>query len=168
MLSSSAQAGMVRSRSVPALAGFVLLCLGAGGLGAIFTSRSLENWYPDLVKPSWNPPDFVFAPVWTTLFVLMGVAGWLIWRAPPHPSRRRALVFFTIQLLLNSLWSMLFFGLQSPGLALVEIALLWVAILLTMASALTSSRAAAWLLAPYLAWVSFAALLNASIWRFNG
>lgn len=160
--------GASRSRSALALAGFLSLCLGAGGLGGLFTSRSLEEWYPALVKPGWNPPDFVFAPVWTTLFVLIGIAGWLIWRAPPHPSRRRALVFFATQLLLNSLWSMLFFGLESPGLALVEIAFLWLAILLTMVSALTLSRTAGWLLASYLAWVSFAVVLNTAIWRLNG
>ena len=150
------------------LAGFLLLCLGAGALGGFATSRSLETWYPTLIKPSWNPPDAVFAPVWTTLYLLMGVAGWLIWRAPARPSRRRALILFAVQLLLNSLWSMLFFGLRSPGLALVEIVLLWLAILATMVSARDVSRAAAWLLAPYLAWVSFATVLNASIWRLNG
>jgi translocator protein len=149
-----------------ALGGFCLLCFLAAGLGSIFTLLSLESWYAGLAKPSWNPPSWLFGPVWTVLYAMMAVAGWLVWRrGAPHS--RINLRWFAIQLALNVGWSAVFFGLQFPGLAFVEILLLWVAIAATLLTSWRVSRTAGILLAPYLLWVSFAAILNFAIWRLN-
>ena len=145
------------------LAGFLVLCLGAGALGGWTTAQAVIDWYPNLVKPSFNPPPWIFGPVWTLLYIMMAVAAWLAWQT----GARAALVLFFIQLALNCAWSFLFFGLKSPGLALIEILVLWAAIAATLVAFYRHSRAAGWLMAPYLAWVSFAAVLNAAIWRLN-
>ena len=147
------------------LAGFMLLCLAVGGLGGWITAPSVIAWYPTLSKPEWNPPSWVFGPVWTTLYVMMAVAAWLVWLKPE--TTRTALILFFIQLALNSLWSFLFFGAQSPGLALIDILALWLALALTIHAFFEHSRTASLLLLPYLAWVSFAAFLNFSIWQLN-
>lgn len=140
----------------------------AGGIGALFTTPSIASWYGTIVKPSFNPPSWIFGPVWTTLFVLMGVALYLVWQqGAMRPQVRRALTIFGAQLVLNTLWSILFFGLHSPGAALIEIVFLWFAIVATIFAFTKISKTAAWLLAPYLAWVSFAAFLNFTIWRLN-
>jgi tryptophan-rich sensory protein len=120
-----------------------------GGLSGFATSSGVETWFPTLVKPAFNPPSWVFGPVWTVLYVLMGVAAFLVWNA------------------LNGLWSILFFGMQSPGLAFMEIIVLWLAIAATIGTFWRVTQPAAWLLLPYLAWVSFAAVLNGSIWMLN-
>ncbi len=146
---------------------FVAICLAAGGLGGIVTYPQIPNWYAQLVKPSWNPPDWVFGPVWTTLYVLMAIAAWLVWRQAGFKSAKVPLAFFGLQLVLNSLWSVLFFGLQRPGLAAIEILLLWIAIVVTVVSFWRRSRWAGWLLVPYLAWVSYAITLNVAIWQLN-
>jgi benzodiazapine receptor len=155
------------TRSLAALVGFVLVCLGTGFLGSIATARSLTDWYPSINKPSINPPDWVFAPVWTGLFVMMGVAAWLVWKRADFSVAWLPLTVFGVQLALNLLWSILFFGLQNPGLALAEIWVLWLAILATIWVFQDHSRTAALLLVPYLGWVSFAAYLNFMIWRLN-
>jgi benzodiazapine receptor len=142
----------------------VAVCLAVGFTGAIFTQKGLTGWYPQLRKPSWNPPDRVFAPVWTALYVLMAVALWLVWQ---KQGPRSARVLFGIQLLLNFLWSAIFFGLRRPGTAAVEIVLLWASIAATLTVFAFTSPLAALLLVPYLAWVSFAAVLNVEIWRLN-
>ena len=147
------------------LALFVAICLAVGLLAGWATSRSVTEWYPTLEKPEWTPPAALFAPVWTILYVMMAIAAWLVWRDGKRP--RRALVFFFVQLFLNGLWSFLFFGLRMPGLALIEILILWLMILVTLISFAYRSTPAALMMAPYLAWVSFAMLLNASIWRLN-
>ncbi|MBI2450456.1 MAG: tryptophan-rich sensory protein [Candidatus Nealsonbacteria bacterium] len=153
----------------------------AGIVGSFFTVSAIPNWYSALVKPALNPPAWVFGPVWTTLYALMGIAAFLIWREYSKltlsevegliPQRKRqikmALGVFGIQLFLNAIWSIIFFGLQNPGWALVDIVLLWLAIAWTMVVFYKISKPAAYLLVPYLLWVSFAAYLNYSIWMFN-
>ncbi|MFA5987380.1 MAG: TspO/MBR family protein [Candidatus Paceibacterota bacterium] len=140
----------------------------AGIIGSIFTAPSVPTWYAGLVKPELNPPAWVFAPVWTTLFLLMGIAAFLVWKEGWEQKEIKvALGVFIGQLVLNTLWSILFFGLHSPGAALVEIIFLWVAILATIIIFSKISRPAAWLLAPYILWVSFAGYLNYSLWILN-
>jgi len=146
---------------------FVAACLLVGSLGAISTASSVDTWYPGVTKPSWNPPNSVFGPVWTTLFIMMGVSVWLVWRRRHESETRVAMIFFGGQLMLNALWSALFFGAQRPGWAAVEIVVLWLAIAGTIAIFARISKPAAWLLVPYLVWVSFATALNFAIWRLN-
>lgn len=143
----------------------ILICEGVGMAGSLFTSPSIPNWYQNLSKPSFNPPSWVFAPVWTLLFFLMGVAFYLVWIDKSGRSKRTAVLVFFQQLALNLLWSALFFGLHNPFLAFVEIIVLWLAILMTIFYFSKISKTSAWLLAPYILWVSFAAVLNFSIWR---
>ncbi len=154
-------------RDLAALAGFVLLCLAVAGLGGLATSSSVDTWYPTLVKPRFNPPDWIFGPVWTVLYLLMAIAAWRVWRLPPSRPRSVALAAFGLQLALNLGWSVLFFGLQSPGAALVEIVLLLGAIAWTTRLFLRQDRVAGFLFVPYLLWVAFASVLNASIWLLN-
>ena len=149
------------------LAAWIALCLAAGGLGSFATSAKIPTWYATLAKPSWNPPNWVFAPVWTTLFILMAVAAWMVWMRRDRAGARVGLALFAVQLALNSLWSFLFFGAESPGAGMVEIVVLWIAIAATISSFKRVSVPAAWMLAPYLAWVSFASCLNFAIWRLN-
>lgn len=156
----------VTLRTWLALAGFILACLAVGWLGSIPTTAAIPTWYAGLEKPPFNPPNAVFGPVWTILYVLMAFAGWRIWRASGEAAGP-ALVPFAVQLGLNLLWSFAFFGARSPLFGLVVIAALWLAILWTILVFRRIDRWAALLLLPYLAWVSFAALLNASIWWLN-
>jgi benzodiazapine receptor len=162
----------VAQRSQPqwlVLAVLLLVCLATGAVGAAWTSLSLGDWYATLRKPPWTPPNGLFGPVWTTMYVMMAVAAWLVWRSGSRHGRDRRLpvLVFAIQLALNAAWSGLFFGLRSPGSALVDIALLWCAIAATVLVFARRSRMAAALLVPYLAWVSFATALNWAIWRMN-
>ena len=151
-----------------ALAIFLAVCLGTAGLGAAVTNLSVGDWYASLAKPSWNPPNWVFGPVWTALYLGMAVAVWLVWRKQGLAGARLPLLLFALQLFFNAAWSALFFGLRNPGLALIEIGLLWLAILATMVAFRRVSPWAAAMLAPYLAWVSFATALNGAIWSANG
>ena len=151
-------------RRWPGLVLWVLLCEGTGGIASQWKPGA---WHAALVKPSWNPPDAVFAPVWILLYALMGVAAWLVWRSVGAPGRRTALALFLVQLVLNGAWSWLFFGRHAIGAALVEIVLLGLAILATTVAFRRISRAAGWLLAPYLVWVTFASALTFAIWRLN-
>ncbi|MFO1044520.1 MAG: TspO/MBR family protein [Planctomycetaceae bacterium] len=146
---------------------FLVICLGAGGLGAIATTPEIDGWYRTVAKPTWNPPNSVFGPVWTTLFVMMAVAAWLVWRPAGFIAAKVPLLLFTAQLALSVAWSWIFFGLHQPGWAFVEIVFLWAAIAVTMRAFFLRSQFAGWLLVPYLAWVSFAAVLNFAIWRLN-
>jgi len=141
---------------------FVALPLLAGALGARFGP---DAWYAALVKPSFNPPPWVFPPVWTALYLAMGVAAWLVWRAG---ARGRPLVLWSAQLVLNAAWTPLFFGLHRPDLALVDMLVLWGLVAATVVAFWQVRPAAGALLVPYLAWISFAAVLNAAIWRLNG
>ncbi len=156
-----------RRRDIAGLVGFLLLSLGVSALGGLATSTSVGGWYRALEKPPFNPPDWVFAPVWTALFVLMAVAAWRIWRRPASRLRSQALLAYCVQLALNLLWSVLFFGLQTIGTALADIAALLTAIIVTLGLFWQLDRLAGILLLPYLAWVTFATVLNASLWILN-
>jgi tryptophan-rich sensory protein len=146
------------------LAGWLWLCFAAAAMGGLFMPG---EWYAALRKPSWNPPGWIFGPVWTALYTMMAVAAWLVWRQGGWGQQRKPLLLFLAQLALNALWTPLFFGWQRPGLAFAEIVLLWLAIAATLMAFRPVSRVAAWLLAPYLAWVSFATVLNFTLWRLN-
>lgn len=146
---------------------FILICLGAGGLGAIVTTPEINGWYRTIIKPEWNPPDWVFGPVWTTLFVLMGISAWLVWKPAGFRDAATPLALFAVQLTFNVAWSWIFFGLHQIGWAVIEILILWAAILATTVAFFRRSKPAGWLLVPYLGWVSFASILNFTIWRLN-
>ena len=147
----------------------VIICLAVGYLSGMVTHASITTWYPTLVKPSFNPPNWIFAPVWTSLYVMMGVAAGLIWNqiTTQKAAVTKALQFFTIQLVLNALWSYLFFGLHNLMLATIEVVLLWLMIFETYSQFAKINKTASYLMLPYLAWVSFASVLTASIWWLN-
>jgi len=146
----------------------ILVCECAGFLGSIFTTPQIPGWYASLVKPSFNPPSWLFGPVWTTLYLLMGVSLYLVWRIGlGHGRVKAALAIFAVQLALNVLWSFAFFGRQSPLSGLVVIAALWIMIVANIVYFSKLSAAAALLLVPYVLWVSFAAVLNAGLYRLN-
>jgi benzodiazapine receptor len=146
----------------------ILVCQLAGFIGSFFTRPAISTWYAGLLKPRFMPPDWIFAPVWISLYILMGVAAFLVWRRGLHHQVvRRALAIFGVQLALNVLWSFLFFGLRSPLAGLIGISILGIAIILTVQSFLKVSRTAGLLLIPYFLWVSFATGLNLSIWWLN-
>ena len=151
-------------RQILALVGWVLICFATASLGSLFMPG---EWYASLKKPTWLPPAWIFGPVWTALYTVMAVAAWLVWRRGGWATHRRPLLLFLAQLALNAVWTPLFLGLHRPGLAFAEIVLLWLAIAATLAAFCSVSRAATWLLVPYLAWVSFAAVLNFTLWRMN-
>jgi translocator protein len=140
----------------------------AGIIGSFFNIQSIPTWYATLAKPALNPPNWIFGPVWTTLYLLMGVAAFLVWKKGlEHKEVRVALWIYAVQLVLNTFWSIIFFGFQSPGWALIEISLLWISIVITIIAFHKVSRKAAYLLLPYLAWVSFATYLNYALWSLN-
>ena len=149
-----------------ALVLWLALCFATAGFGSIPTARALKTWYPSLRKPSWNPPNWLFGPVWTALYFLMAVAAWNAWNSN-SAVRNLSIALFVIQLVLNGLWSWIFFGWKSPGAAFAEIIVLWIAIIATILGFTQVSPLAAALMAPYLAWVSFASYLNFAIWRLN-
>jgi tryptophan-rich sensory protein len=146
----------------------IVACQSAGLIGSIFTVKAIPTWYAALQKPSFTPPNWLFAPAWGTLYLFMGISAFLIWqRGLGNPQVKRALIVFLIQLALNTLWSVVFFGLESPLYGVIVIVALWIAILLTMLKFFKISAAAFWLLLPYLLWVTFAAVLNISVWILN-
>ncbi|MDD5065642.1 MAG: tryptophan-rich sensory protein [bacterium] len=146
----------------------IILCQLAGGLGAVFTTPSIPTWYAGLVKPSFNPPNWIFAPVWTTLYLMMAVSLFLIWnKGFSVTGAKRALFLFGGQLVLNVLWSLVFFKLHSPLAGFIIIIILWVMILSTILSFNRISRPASLFLIPYILWVSFASVLNFFLWRLN-
>jgi len=149
------------------LPGLIVVTLSAGALGGIATASSVGSWYQTIAKPSWNPPSWVFGPVWTTLYILMAIAAWRIWQKTDAPGRVSALRWFWLQLVLNTAWSFLFFGLRNPGLAFIEILFIWTAIIVTLVKFSRIDRLAAALWSPYVAWVSFATVLNGTIWWLN-
>lgn len=144
--------------------GWMLLCFLAPALGAFSMPGA---WYASLNKPSWNPPSWIFGPVWTLLYAMMALAAWLVWRRGGFAAQRVPLTFFLVQLALNAAWTPLFFGLHQPGCAFADIVMLWLAIALTLATFWRVHRVAAYLLVPYLGWVSFASALNLALWRMN-
>lgn len=138
-----------RSRQLLALLAWILICFIPATVGAAFRPG---DWYAALAKPSWNPPAWIFGPVWTTLYLMMAVAAWLVWRQGGWATQRKALNLFLVQLALNALWSPIFFGLKNPALAFAEIVLLWLAIAVTTAAFFRAHKPAAILLLPYLTW----------------
>lgn len=158
---------MSRLKVILGLAFFIFVSELAGIIGSVFTMPAIPGWYAGILQSSLTPPAWVFAPVWTTLYALMGVAAFLIWSRSSGRARIVALSIFAAQLVLNTLWSIIFFGWQNSGLAFLEIILLWLAIAWTIFVFARISRPAAYLLLPYILWVSFAAYLNFIIWRLN-
>ena len=150
-----------------ALGASVAACFAAAAVGSAFTVPAIGVWYARLAKPAWTPPNWLFGPVWTALYLSMAVAAWLVWRRAGLSGARLPLSIFGLQLALNALWSILFFGLQRPALAFAEIVLLWASILATILSFYRVVPAAGLMLIPYLLWVSYAAALNFSIWKLN-
>lgn len=143
---------------------WLLLCFSAASLGALFLPG---EWYAQLKKPSWNPPNWLFGPVWTTLYVLMAVAAWRVWQLGGFRAQKRPLLLFLTQLCFNAIWSFIFFGKHQMLLGFIDICALWCFLLLTFIAFWRVRPLAAWLLIPYLAWISFAAFLNFTIWRLN-
>ncbi|MFA6432132.1 MAG: TspO/MBR family protein [Candidatus Margulisiibacteriota bacterium] len=144
------------------------ICLLAGGIGSIATYPSIPTWYAGLNRPALSPPNWIFGPVWTTLFIMMGIALYLVWQKGTEKKEiRNAMVIFGVQLILNTFWSILFFGMQRPLYSFIEIIFLWLAILATIISFSKISKPAAWLLVPYILWVSFASYLNLTIYLVN-
>lgn len=158
---------ILKSKDIPKLAASIGICLLAGAAGSVFTVSAIPNWYATLAKPFFAPPDWVFAPVWTTLYVLMGTSLFLVWRKGISKKTKGAVNIFAIQLGLNVLWSLAFFGLKSPIAGFVVIVALWAAIAATIVKFMKISRNAGLPLIPYIVWVSIAALLNISIVLLN-
>lgn len=155
---------MGRVKSTLGLGGWLVVSLAAGWIG----SRYLPDaWYASLAKPSWTPPGAVFGPVWSVLYVLMAMAAWLVWRRAGFGGAGPALVLFVVQLVLNALWSYLFFGLHRPEIAFFDIVALWLVIMVVMVLFWREHRGAAALMLPYVVWVGFASCLNFAIWRMN-
>ena len=146
----------------------LVVCFAAAGIGGAVTTPKIGTWYSTLVKPSWNPPAWIFGPVWSALYFCMAVAAWLVWRQGGFSGAKVPLTQFVVQLALNFLWSCIFFGLEKPGLAFGEVLLLWLTIVTTMVLFWQRSMIAGILFVPYLAWASFASFLNFTIWRMNG
>lgn len=149
------------------LVAFVAACFAVAWLGSAVTMPKIDGWYIALAKPEWNPPNWIFGPVWSFLYLTMAVAGWLVWRERGWGGAKWPLSLFGVQLALNLLWSFFFFGLENPGLAFAEIIVLWAAIVATAVAFWLRSKLAGLLFVPYLAWVSFAAVLNFVVWRLN-
>ncbi len=153
------------------LAASVIICLLAGIIGSLFTMPAIPSWYASLAKPAFSPPNWLFGPVWTILYILMGISLYLVWskqgKSGMVKGKASALKVFAVQLALNALWSVLFFGLRSPALGFAGIVLLWISIAATMHLFRKIDRKAFWLLVPYILWVSFAAFLNFSVWMMN-
>lgn len=146
----------------------VALPIGIGAIAGSFTSTSVNGWFTTLIKPSFNPPNWLFAPVWTALYIMMGIACFLVWKSKVDEKvKNKALGFYLVQLLFNFLWSLIFFYAQQPGWALVDIIIMWIMILLTILQFGKISSTAAWLMVPYISWVSFATILNYAIWKLN-
>ena len=143
------------------------VCLVVGAVSGLFTADAIPTWFTTIQKPSWNPPNWLFGPVWTTLYVLMGIAFFLVWRSPNSADKSRAMWAFGTQLVLNFFWSFIFFKQQNISGAFIEILFMLAAIVVTIVLFSKVNRTAAWLFAPYLAWVSFASFLNFTIWQLN-
>lgn len=157
---------MNKIRQIAGLVVSLLIVFGIATLGGFLTNLSVATWYPSLEKPSLTPSGATIGTVWTILYTFMGIAAWIVWRSGSGV-RARPLALYSLQLLLNAGWSALFFGLRSPGLALLEVGFLWIAILATAVAFWKVSKLAGALITPYLIWVIFAAVLNALIWKMN-
>jgi benzodiazapine receptor len=155
-----------KARSTIVLIAWLIGCFAAPALSALVGAMP-GDWYAALKKPSWNPPGWIFGPVWTALYTMMAVSAWLVWKQGGWAAQRKPLLLFVVQLTLNAAWTPLFFRLHAPGWAAVDITLLWLAIVGTIVAFRPVGRVAAVLLWPYLAWVSFAAVLNFTLWWMN-
>lgn len=149
------------------LAVFILICLAAGVIASMFTSTSVDSWFVALEKPVWNPPNWLFGLVWTVIYVLMAISGWLIWDIRDQPKTKRLLVIFGIQLFMNMAWSAIFFGLQQPAWAFLEIIILWILIGEYIILSWPISKLASVLFIPYWLWMGYATALNFAIWEYN-
>ena len=158
---------MSRARSILVLVLCLALCFGAAAAGSLWTAAGLKDWYRGIAKPPWNPPDAVFGPVWTVLYAMMAVAAWRVWTRDGFAKARLPLLVFWMHLGVNAAWTIFFFGMRSPGLALADILVLWVLIVVLIRLFWNHSRLASLFLVPYLLWVTFAMVLNAAIWRMN-
>ncbi len=146
----------------------IAIPLIVGGTSGFFTATGVESWYQTIARPTWNPPGWLFGPVWTTLYVMMGISLFLVWKEDTSVELKKiGIALFAVQLVLNFFWSFIFFNQHQIGWALVEIAAMWVFILLTIFAFAQVNKAAAWLLVPYISWVSFATILNYTIWQLN-
>lgn len=145
----------------------IAVCFLAAAVGSQFTIPATRSWYPELAKPAWTPPSWLFGPVWTVLYTLMGISVWLVWRERGIAGAVTPMAAFAAQLVLNALWSVLFFGMRAPGPAFAEILFLVLGVVTTILTFAPVSRSAALLLLPYLAWLTYAAALNYTIWRLN-
>ena len=154
------------SKLLPKIIICVIICVGLGAASGFSTADSISGWYQTIQKPSWNPPNWLFAPVWTLLYTLMGISLALIWHSR-HVLKKTALFLFVVQFVLNLLWSYIFFGRHEMQLALLEIMLMWIMIFLTIIYFYRINKSAAWLMIPYLLWVSFATFLNYSLYALN-
>ena len=159
--------GRTRRQEALGLIVFLTTCLAVSAIGGLATASSVGDWYVTLNKPTFNPPSWVFAPVWTTLYVLMAIAGWRVWRSAGSAARRWPLIVFGTQLALNLLWSFLFFGLQQIGLALLDILLLLIAISVNTVLFWRIDSIAGWFFVSYVLWVVFASVLNLALWLLN-
>ena len=146
----------------------ILLPMIIGGISGSFTSASINTWYVTLNKPWFNPPNWIFGPVWTLLYLMMGIAFYMIWKSEAvNAVKQTAVILFAAQLLVNFLWSLIFFYLKQPGWAMLDIILMWILIVATIFSFGKISSTAAWLMLPYICWVSFAMILNFYLWKLN-
>jgi tryptophan-rich sensory protein len=146
---------------------FLAASFATAAIGGIATGPGVRDWYPSLNKPPWNPPAWIFGPVWTFLYLCIAVAGFLVWRKAGFSGAKGTLLLFTLQLILNAGWSWVFFGMRQPGWAFAEIIVLWIVILATTIALFRVSQPAGGLFIPYLAWVTFASVLNGTIWQLN-
>lgn len=158
---------MIKNIQFGRLALYIVICLAAGFIGSYFTQSSVNTWFVTLTKPSFNPPSWLFAPVWTLLYILMAVSKYIICLLPKNDEKKEAIIIFFTQLILNILWSFSFFYLRSPLLGFINIIALWLMIILMIIRFYKLSPAAAWLQVPYFLWVSFASILNYYIWQLN-
>ena len=156
-----------RFQNIASLGGFLALCLAVSAIGGVVTRTAVNDWYQELAKPSFTPPDWVFTPIWITLYLLMGVSVWLVWWRAENRNRRVPMTAFGVQLALNLAWSFIFFGARSIGWAAIELGFLWVAIAVNISVFWGIDRLASGLLVPYFLWASFAAVLNISIYALN-
>ena len=156
-----------RQKRIVMLLLFIFVCQLAGAVGSLFTSPAIGTWYATINKPCFTPPNWLFAPVWVTLFTLIGISAFLVWEKGGDSERSKAMAIFVIQLILNALWSIFFFGLRAPGAAFAEIIVLWIVIAIMMVKFNRVDTRAAWLLTPYIFWVTVAAALNYGIWILN-
>ena len=157
----------MKTKEIIALIVCVAIPLTVGGISGFATASSVSDWFLTLNKPVFNPPSYLFSPVWTTLYILMGISLFLIWRSPKGKKRNDALMIFALQLLLNFAWSFFFFYFRQIGIALADIIILWMLILAMIIMFYRVSKTAAWLQIPYILWVSFATALNTGIWMLN-